>query len=57
VDEFTRIITLEVTQFESAWDIVGQFLDESGAPPGTLTRVYDENGEVVDRYILMPETE
>jgi hypothetical protein len=55
-DECTRFITLEVTQFESAWDIVGQFLVESAAPPGTLTTVCDEKGKVVDSYLLMPET-
>jgi hypothetical protein len=53
-DEFTRILTLELTQLSVGLDIVGEFLAESGAPPGTLTEVYDANGNVVDRVMLMP---
>jgi hypothetical protein len=52
--EFSRILTLELTKMPVGLDIVGEFLVESGAPPGTLTEVYDANGNVVDRFMLMP---
>jgi hypothetical protein len=54
-DEYTRILTLELSDFEAGLDIVGEFLVENDAPPGSLIQVYDSAGEVVDRLILTPD--
>lgn len=51
-DEFTRIITLELTDFDIGFDMVGEFLASNEAPPGTLFRVYDADDNVIDRFIL-----
>ena len=53
-DEFSRIVTLELTELNVGLDIVGDFLVETEAPPGTLTQVCDADGNVVDRFMLMP---
>jgi len=53
-DEFTRIITVEFADLEVGLEIVGEFLAENEAPAGTLTQVYDADGNVVDHFMLMP---
>ena len=51
-DEFTRIITLELTDFDGGFDLVGEFLTVNEAPPGTLICIHDADDNVVDRFIL-----
>jgi hypothetical protein len=53
-DEFTRIITIELTDLDPGLEIIAEFLVKSGAPAGTLTHVYDADGRVVDHFMLMP---
>jgi hypothetical protein len=53
-DEFTRIITLELSDLDLGLEIVGDFLGDNGAPAGTMTHVYDADGRVVDHYMLKP---
>ena len=54
VDEFTRILAIELTQVVVGLEIVGKFLAECGSPAGTIAKLYDASGNVVDHLILLP---
>ena len=54
-EEFSRIITLELREYDTGLDLVQQFLAETQAPVGTMLISYHANGENRDIFILGPE--
>ena len=51
-DEFSRLITIELTRYSPGLEIIQRFLAENDAPPGTMITVYDSNGQSHETFML-----
>ena len=53
-EAFSRIITVELTDYDAGMAIIQGFLVDSDAPVGTMVQSYDSDGKSRDILILGP---
>jgi hypothetical protein len=53
-EKFSRIITLQLTNYEDGMAVIQRFLVQQDAPVGTMITSYDANGETLDILLLGP---
>lgn len=56
-EEFSRIITVQLTDYDGGIDVVQRFLVETDAPVGTMIVSYDADGSARDTFALAPPTD